>query len=73
MSLLSATCQNLCNSSVNLCSGFTVVAGLIRVDFDIAGEITVQHMTNMGTQWDSASVTDGGGAACGSVWKGCLT
>jgi hypothetical protein len=48
------------------------------MDFDIAGKLNVRycvcvhHVTNMGTQWDSASVTDGGSEVCGSVWKGIL-
>jgi len=57
---------------------FTAGNGLMKVDFDIAGKITVrysdcfQHATNVGTQWDSASVTDGGSEACGAGWKGVL-
>ena len=38
----------------------------------MSGAVGVQHVTNMGTQWDSASVADGGSEACGLVWKGVL-
>ena len=68
----------ICTTSVNLCSALPAVVGLIRVYFDMAGTVTVRycvcvkHVTNMGTQWLSASVTDGGSEACGSVWKGVL-